>query len=753
MVCLAVRAADFSLLIPRSLPLGALSFSLAWLPVWILVAGAVLFWLCFRWIPNDRIGVVEKWWSLAGSVTEGRIIAPAAEAGYQADILRGGLHFGWWRWQYAIHTAPLVSIPEGKIGYVFARDGEPLPPSQTLARVIDCNNFQDARGFLGLKAPADATTGRIAGQKGRQRAILREGVYAINPALFTVISENAVFALKIVQTRAEQESLGRWLAELRAASGFEPVVVGKGTAVAAIPDHDSAVVAAETPADSLAIVTVHDGPSLAPGEIIAPTVGGDLADADYHNNYQDPEAFLRAGGRRGRQHMPLTDGTYFVNRWFATVEMIPKTVVPIGSVGVVVSYIGRTGNDISGATFRHGERVAEGERGVWERALGPGKYAFNTYSGNVVLVPTTNFVLHWVTGRSESHRYDESLKSIDLVTKDAYEPSLPLSVVVHIDYQRAPSVIQRFGDVQRLITQTLDPMLSAYFRDIAHKKTMLELLHDRDLIQAEARQELHAKFHEFDIECVDVLIGKPETGKDSGKIETLLDQLRERQLSVEQLETFERKRVASEKMRLLAEAQAQATMQTQLTNARVEAQIAEQQGEADLFRARKSAEQMVVMAEAELSRSRLQAEQRVLLAEADSKQKELEGRGEGQKVMQIGLSEAAIQLKKISSYGDPRLYALTLVADSLSASAQPLVPQRLFISGGGDGKGDQASGQGMLGLLVNLLVAEKSGLGGIGIDEADPLKRFADRMSEQVLETMAASGGEGTRPVDQPAAE
>ena len=751
MVCLAVRITDLSLPIPPSLPLGALSFFLAWLPVWIVVAVALLFWLCFRWIPNDRIGVVEKWWSLAGSVTEGRIIAPAAEAGYQADILRGGLHFGWWRWQYAIHTAPLVSIPEGKIGYVFARDGEPLPPSQTLARVVDCNNFQDARGFLGLKAATDATASRIAGQKGRQRAILREGVYAINPALFTVISENAVFALKVVQTRAEQESLGRWLAELRAASGFGPVVVGKGTAVAAIPDHDAAVVAAELPVDSLAIVTVHDGPSLAPGEIIAPTVGGDLTDANYHNNYQDPEAFLLAGGRRGRQHMPLTDGTYFVNRWFATVEMIPKTVVPIGSVGVVVSYIGRTGNDISGATFRHGERVAEGERGVWERALGPGKYAFNTYSGNVVLVPTTNFVLHWVTGRSESHRYDEGLKSIDLVTKDAYEPSLPLSVVVHIDYQRAPSVIQRFGDVQRLITQTLDPMLSAYFRDVAHKKTMLERLHDRDLIQAEARNELHAKFHEFDIECVAVLIGKPETGKDSGKIETLLDQLRERQLSVEQLETFERKRVASEKMRLLAEAQAQATMQTQLTNARVEAQIAEQQGEADLFRARKSAEQMVVMAEAELSRSRLQAEQHVLLAEAAAKQKDLEGRGEGQKVMQIGLSEAAVQLKKISSYGDPRLYALTLVADSLATSVQPLVPQRLFVSGGGEGKGDQATGQGMLGLLINLLVAEKSGLGSIGIDEADPLKRFADRMSEQVLESMADPNTSETRPVDQPA--
>ena len=71
-------------------------------------------------------------------------------------------------------------------------------------------------------------------------------------------------------------------------------------------------------------------------------------------------------------------------------------------------------------------------------------------------------MLHWITGRTEAHRYDESLRSIDLVTKDAYEPLLPLSVVVHIDYQRAPSVIQRFGDIKKLITQTLDPMLSAY---------------------------------------------------------------------------------------------------------------------------------------------------------------------------------------------------------------------------------------------------------------------------------------------------
>jgi uncharacterized membrane protein YqiK len=55
-----------------------------------------------------------------------------------------------------------------------------------------------------------------------------------------------------------------------------------------------------------------------------------------------------------------------------------------------------------------------------------------------------------------------ALSEISLITKDAFEPNLPLSVVVHIDYKKAPLVIQQFGDVKRLVEQTLDPMVSAY---------------------------------------------------------------------------------------------------------------------------------------------------------------------------------------------------------------------------------------------------------------------------------------------------
>jgi uncharacterized membrane protein YqiK len=731
--------------------------------VLVLIAIVVgIFLLCaligLRYIPNNRVGIVEKLWSRTGSVEQGRLLALGSEAGFKADVLRGGFHLWLWRWQYRLHKVPLVTVPQGKIGYVYARDGEPLSPSQTLGRVLTCNHFQDARTFL---YPGDQAS--LRGQRGRQRTILREGMYAINLALFVVITEDVVFHLNF-QGDSELNTLVDWQRELGKINGFTPVVVGAPLAArprraaegkttiectecgnrftikatddaraakcpkcgasvnivgAAMPDAPSPLdPEAQLGVDTIAIVTVHDGPSLASGEIIAPEVGNDAADPNYHNNFQDPEAYLRAGGRRGRQYVTLTDGTYFINRWFASVELIPKTVVPIGYVGVVVSYFGRVGQDLSGTAFRHGERVASGERGVWEKPLGPGKYPFNTYAGSIILVPTTNFVLHWITGKSEAHHYDESLRSIDLVTRDAYEPTLPLSVVVHIDYQKAPSVIQRFGDVKKLITQTLDPMLSAYFRDIAHKKTMLELLQQRDVIQNEAREELRRKFRDFDIECVDVLIGKPETAEAGGKIETLLEQLRIRQLSIEQIETYERQRAAAEKLRTLNDAQAIANMQTNLTNSSVQVRIAENQGEADLARARKQAEQLVVTAQAE------------------SQQRVLAGRGEGSRVLQIGLSEAAVLLRKINSFGDPRLYALQQVADQLAHASQPLVPERVFLSGAGGDGSVAAPASGMLGMLIQLLVAEKSGFQPSDPSSLDSLKEFTERMTREAMESM-----------------
>src|SRR3954462_10099001 len=184
----------------------------------LLVLPEILAWLTLRYISNDYVGIVEKLWSSSGSVPEGRIIALNGEAGYQAALLRGGIHLNLWRWQYAVHKVRLVNISEGKIGYVYARDGQPLPSSQTLARVVECNNFQDADAFLNGAQP---------GQRGRQRAVLREGVYAINLSLFTVITESKVHVLADVVDRSELAAINQWRNALLAIDGFSPIVIGR----------------------------------------------------------------------------------------------------------------------------------------------------------------------------------------------------------------------------------------------------------------------------------------------------------------------------------------------------------------------------------------------------------------------------------------------------------------------------------------------------------------------------------------------
>lgn len=640
---------------------------------WGLLAvggGALLFFtprlFGIVYIPHNAVGIIEKLWSARGSLAEGRIIALAGEAGIQTRLLRGGLHFGLFPWQYRIHKVALVTVSEGRIGYVYAKDGAPLEATQTLGVTVQCNHFQEAETFL-----------QTNGQRGRQRAILREGVYAINTALFVVLTETAVYSME------QSGTYHQWQQELAEIDGYRPVIIG------------STVAQDGTPVDMIGVVSVHDGPTIPAGDIIAPEIRSN------HDYFQDPETFLASGGCRGRQLQVLTDGTFFINRWFATIEGGQKTLIPIGYVGVVVSYYGATGTDTTGDAFRYGEQVNHGEKGVWKQALKPGKYPLNPYAVKIELVPTVNFVLRWITGQTENHRYDDQLATIEIITADGYEPLLPLSLVLHIDYQKAPSVVQRFGDVKRLITQTLDPILTAYFRDVAQSSRMLDLLTHREEIQSNATKELGRRFQEFDINCVAVLIGRPETrAKDlnNDPIEKLFDQLRIRRLAEEQQETYAKQQEAAVHLKALEEAKAIAGKQAELTQSKIEIEVSANRAEANLAEAQRNAKRDIAIAE-----GRAQAQK-------------LEGEGEAAKVTQVGMAEATVFMEKIKAYGDPRLFALRDLSERLANSKQPLVPERMFITGG-DGVNGQS---GLLQTLLGLLVAEKSGVQITAPPETEP---------------------------------
>lgn len=199
----------------------------------IVVIGSLVFlaWAGIRYIPNEKIGIIEKGWSLKGSLSDGDIVALNGEAGFQPKVLRGGFHFGYWRWQYAIHKKDFITVKQGKIGYIFSRIGNALPAAQTLAKIVECNNFQSVEQYL-----------KNGGQKGRQRAILREGVYAINLSVFNIITEDGVFSLE-----NNNKDLQAWQQALRQQSGFDPVVIGSSS---------------NSHSDDIGIVTVHDGPAL-----------------------------------------------------------------------------------------------------------------------------------------------------------------------------------------------------------------------------------------------------------------------------------------------------------------------------------------------------------------------------------------------------------------------------------------------------------------------------------------------------------
>src|SRR5262245_61180265 len=292
-----------------SMTLFALSFGslcvLAAVGLLLILAAGLFVTLVGGWVIRaDQSGLVIK--KFGAPLPSGRIIAFNGEAGYQARMLSPGWYFGYWRWRYRIIRVPVTNVEPGEIALVVAADGAAIPSERVLGREVPCDNFQDAEAFL-----------REGGERGRQLGILTAGTYRINPALFDVVKAES----------AEQYSM--------------------------VPG-DLRVY--QVPPDRVGILTVLDGRPIPAGDLAGHVVTG-------HDSFQRAQAFIDAGGCRGLQEEVLLSGTWNLNPWFVFVEEIDMTEVPIGHVGVVVSYVGKEHLDVSGDDFTHGDLVEKGRKG------------------------------------------------------------------------------------------------------------------------------------------------------------------------------------------------------------------------------------------------------------------------------------------------------------------------------------------------------------------------------------------------------
>jgi uncharacterized membrane protein YqiK len=484
--------------------------SAAW--YWGASALAVLFIVRsgFVLIRERQVGIVIKRFA-AKSLPPGRLIALADEAGFQADTLAPGLHFGYWPWQYRIVKASVTVVPQGEIALVLAVDGNAIPAERILGKVVDCDNFQNARKFLAN-----------GGEKGRQLGILTAGSYRINTALFTVITS----------ATADIHGMGAAQLELTRVN-----------------------------TDMVGIVTTLDGQPIEASEIAGPTIAR-------HDNFQNAQAFLDGSGRRGLQEQILLSGTWNLNPWFVQVEQVPMVQIPIGYVGVVISFVGAAHVDVSGVEFKHGDLVDAGHKGVWVTPLYPGKHPINTRVMKVELVPTTNIVLNWAN-RTEAHHYDDKLSSITVRSKDGFAFNLDVAQIIHVGALDAPKVISRVGSMQNLVDHVLQPIVGNYFRNSAQGYTVLDFLSARTQRQIEATEHIRKAIGAYDVQAIDTLIG------DINPPAELMTTQTDRKIAEEQRKTFEVQEAAQKQRQQLVRQTAIADIQQQVVGAEQGVNIAE----------------------------------------------------------------------------------------------------------------------------------------------------------------------------------
>jgi uncharacterized membrane protein YqiK len=617
-------------------------------------------------VPDDSVGIVTKKFVLFGahrSLPDGRIIALNGEAGFQADTLAPGLHMALWPWQFRVDLVKFLTVPQGKIGMVEACDGTPLPSGHIIARQVPCDIYQDARAFL-----------QGGGERGPQMDVIPSGAYRINPLLFTVTLHNVTSippgqvgvveardgkplpSGRIIARQVDCDSFQNGAAFLSGGGERGPqmalITAGNYRINPVLFDVQLANLV-DIPENKIGIVTTKEGEPLVTGEIAG-------AEISSHSMFQNPQAFVSNGGCKGLQEQVLLAGRYFINPRFATVEIVDMAEVPIAHVGVVIAYVGGEGHDVTGDTFRHGNLVNRGEKGVWVDPLDPGKYPINPYTHKVINVPTANVVLNWATGKSEAHNLDANLSTITVRSADGFKFNLDVAQIIHIPRNDAPKVIARFGSMSALVTQVLEPTIGNYFRNAAQSSDVIDFLKNRSTRQDEARDSIGTALKEYNVGAVDTLIG------DITPPDELMRTLTDRKIAEQERVTYDTQRQAQDIKQQLEQATALAATQARVVDAERQVQIAEFNARATV----KSAEG--------------QAQAKKINAEADANVLRTVGEAEAAKTQAVGGAEAQVIKLKIASMESGN-YAMVQVAEALAKSGVKLVPD--IVAGGGSGTG------------------------------------------------------------------
>jgi uncharacterized membrane protein YqiK len=312
--------------------------------------------------------------------------------------------------------------------------------------------------------------------------------------------------------------------------------------------------------------------------------------------------------------------------------------------------------------------------------------------------------------------------------------------VVHIDYRKAPLVIQRFGDIKRLVEQTLDPMVSAYFKNVGQTRTLIQLIQDRSAIQQLSGEQMKEKFAQYSLELQEVLIGTPTSGQAGGQIEQILTQLRSRQIAEEQVETYTRQEKAAVKERELREAESRAKQQSNITESEISISVQTNQGKAEYARSQQQAAQIQILAQAEAEKVRI-------MGEGEAKKITALAIAQADQTARVGIAQAMAIEEQVRAYGGPRFQLTQQVmnrfAQAIEQSRVDVVPKIMIGGGASNGHGNGGGGGGMGGnvmeALLAMLLSDKIGTD-LGAGASTPRSPAADAMRSKIQRDIEPKG-------------
>jgi uncharacterized membrane protein YqiK len=221
-------------------------------------------------------------------------------------------------------------------------------------------------------------------------------------------------------------------------------------------------------------------------------------------------------------------------------------------------------------------------------------------------------------------------------------------------------VIARFGSMDNLVTQVLEPTIGNYFRNAAQKSDAISFLKERTQRQSEAREHIQKALEQYDVQAVDTLIG------DIIPPESLMKTLTDRKLAEQERITFETQREAEATRQALEQSRALANTQAQVVDAERSVQIAE------------------FHAQSTVKKAKGEAEAKTTNAAADAQVTTVNGAAEAGKIKAVGEAEAEVLKKKVESV-DPQYYAAMDIFRNLSTGQLKLVPDIAMTGAGGSG--------------------------------------------------------------------